>query len=166
MMLHTRPLAASGSSVDGARTTRQPGWMTARGPVSNEVAFRWGGVCLDCADAEEMARFYGELFGWSITARDERSNRQGGSGWIAMSGPSGGPGVSFQAESWYEPPTWPERPGAPAKMMHFEVGVDDLEAAVARVIAAGGRLAPEQPEGRSDIRVVLDPAGHPFCLCP
>lgn len=133
--------------------------------MSDEVAFRWGGVCLDCADAEEMGRFYGELFGWRVTARDEPESRLGGSGWIAMSRPDGAPSVSFQAETWYEPPTWPERPGRPTKMMHLEIGVDDLDAAVARVVAAGGRLAPQQPEGRTGIRVVLDPAGHPFCLC-
>ena len=81
-----------------------------------------------------------------------------------MSGPDGGPAVSFQAEAWYEAPSWPETPGRPTKMMHFEVGVEDLDLAVAKVIEAGGRFALEQPEGRDDIRVVLDPAGHPFCL--
>ena len=25
---------------------------------------RWTGVCLDCADAEQLARFYGRLLGW------------------------------------------------------------------------------------------------------
>lgn len=128
-------------------------------------AFRWGGVCLDCSDAEVMASFYGELFGWEVTARDTPADRLGGSGWIAMSGPPGGPSVSFQAEEWYVPPTWPEEGGAQTKMMHFEVGVTDLEAAVALVLEAGGRLAAPQPTGREDLRVVLDPAGHPFCLC-
>ena len=47
-------------------------------------------------------------------------------------------------------------------MMHFEIAVTDLGAAVARAIAAGGRLADHQ--GRADLLVVLDPAGHPFCL--
>lgn len=127
--------------------------------------FRWGGVCLDCGDAEAMARFYGELFGWQVDARDTPSDRLGGAGWIAMSGPEGGPSVSFQAEVWYQPPTWPEEPGSQTKMMHFEVGVDDLDDAVARVVRAGGRVAEPQPPDRHDICVVLDPAGHPFCLC-
>jgi hypothetical protein len=39
--------------------------------------------------------------------------------------------------------------------------VDDLDAAVALAIASGGRLAEYQ--GREDLRVMLDPAGHPFC---
>jgi hypothetical protein len=31
------------------------------------------------------------------------------------------------------------------------------------LFAAGARLAEYQ--GREDLRVMLDPAGHPFCLC-
>lgn len=83
-----------------------------------------------------------------------------------MSGPNGGPSVSFQAEEWYEPPTWPEVDGHRAKMMHFEVAVHDLDAAIALVMRAGGSEAPHQPEDRDPrhLRVMLDPAGHPFCL--
>ncbi|HVE93747.1 MAG TPA: VOC family protein, partial [Acidimicrobiales bacterium] len=85
-------------------------------------ALVWAGICLDCRDAEAMARFYGDVFGWEVTARDAPEDRLGGSGWICMSGPPGGPSVSFQAEEWYEPPVWPEAPHAQTKMMHFEVG--------------------------------------------
>ena len=114
-----------------------------------------------------MARFYGALLGWEVTARDRPEDRLGGSGWIAMRDPGGGPSLSFQAEEWYEPPVWPEERGAQSKMMHFEISVTDLEAAVSIVIDAGGRVAHRQPEDResSQLRVMLDPAGHPFCLC-
>jgi catechol 2,3-dioxygenase-like lactoylglutathione lyase family enzyme len=139
------------------------------GPAADPPAgrLRWEGICLDCADAEEMARFYSTVFGWTETLRDDPDNRLGGAGWIAMSGPDGGPSVSFQAETWYEPPTWPETDDAGSKMMHFEVGVDDIDAAVALVVQAGGRVADHQPADRDPrrLRVVLDPAGHPFCLC-
>jgi hypothetical protein len=27
-------------------------------------SFHWGGVCIDCVDAEELADFYGRLLGW------------------------------------------------------------------------------------------------------
>ncbi len=127
---------------------------------------RWGAVCIDCADAEELAAFYSRLLGWEITSRDTPDSRQGGAGWILMRDPAGGVGLSFQAEEWYQPPVWPEEPGAQTKMSHFEIGVDDLEAAVAHAIAAGAREAPLQPQdrGRDELRVMLDPAGHPFCL--
>jgi catechol 2,3-dioxygenase-like lactoylglutathione lyase family enzyme len=129
--------------------------------------FTWAGVCLDCSDAEELARFYAAVFGWEVVARDEPDSRAGGSGWVCMSGPSAGPTVSFQGEQWYRPPVWPEATGSQTKMMHFEVAVDDLDLAVATVIEAGGREASPQPvdRDRRELRVMLDPAGHPFCLC-
>ena len=51
-------------------------------------------------------------------------------------------------------------------MFHFEVQVDDLERAIARARELGGTEAPWQPPDRNHdrIRVMLDPAGHPFCL--
>lgn len=51
-------------------------------------------------------------------------------------------------------------------MMHFEVLVDDLEAAVRLVTEAGGSQAAKQPADRDStrLRVMLDPAGHPFRL--
>jgi catechol 2,3-dioxygenase-like lactoylglutathione lyase family enzyme len=113
-----------------------------------------------------MARFYGALLGWEVTARDTSNTREGGAGWIAMPDPAGGVGLLFQAEEWYQPPVWPEERGDQAKMIHLEIAVDDIEAAVAHAIAAGARPARHQPEDRAQdqLRVMLDPAGHPFCL--
>lgn len=47
-------------------------------------------------------------------------------------------------------------------MMHLDIAVDDVEAAVAWAQEAGAVLAEYQPQ--RDVRVMLDPAGHPFCL--
>ncbi|MHB1923923.1 MAG: VOC family protein [Acidimicrobiales bacterium] len=46
------------------------------------------------------------------------------------------------------------------------VQVDDLEAAVAAALEAGGTEAEWQPPDRDPhrIRIMLDPAGHPLCL--
>jgi predicted enzyme related to lactoylglutathione lyase len=79
---------------------------------------------------------------------------------------SGGARLNIQAENTYEAPVWPDRPGHQAKMMHFEVLVDDLEAAVQRVCELGGSEASVQPadRDRTRLRIMLDPAGHPFCL--
>jgi catechol 2,3-dioxygenase-like lactoylglutathione lyase family enzyme len=120
---------------------------------------RWTTVCIDCGDASALAEFYCRLLGWQVTARD-------GDGWVQARDPNGGIGLNFQSEQWYEPPTWPEQPGRQAKMLHFEILVDDVEAAVATAVAAGATVAPDQPADRdpSKLRVMLDPAGHPFCL--
>lgn len=134
--------------------------------VTSSVEVRLGSICIDCGDAEELAIFYSRLLGWEIGARDTPQSRKGGAGWVALRNPSGGIGLSFQAEEWYEPPVWPEEPGQQTKMLHLDMGADDIDAAVALVISLGGKLAPHQPEDRAgeDLRVMLDPAGHPFCL--
>lgn len=127
--------------------------------MNADQTVRWTGVCIDCADADHLARFYSQLLGWQITAND-------GADWAQLRDPNGGVGINIQAEPWYQPPTWPETASSQHKMMHFEVQVDDLDASVDSVLAAGGSVAVHQPHGRdpAKIRVMLDPAGHPFCL--
>lgn len=116
--------------------------------------FTLAAVVLDCADTDELAAFYGGLLGWPVTERDE--------GWTLMRAPGGGAGLAFQAEPGYVPPVWPEEPGQQQKMLHLDLRVTDLPSAVARAVAAGAREADHQPQ--DDVRVLLDPAGHPFCL--
>lgn len=120
-------------------------------------------VNLDCADAHEMARFYGGLLGWEPTAVEP--------GWVLMRDPGGGTGLSFQQTDVYERPTWPEEPGQQQKMLHLEVRVipqdgQEPQAALAEAtrlaLSVGGTLAERQ--ARDDLRVVLDPSGHPLCL--
>jgi catechol 2,3-dioxygenase-like lactoylglutathione lyase family enzyme len=118
------------------------------------ASFRIQTVCIDCADAHVMAEFYAQLLGWDVTI--SRPN------WVLMQDPAGCTGLSFQAEESYHPPVWPEETGAQDKMLHLDIKVDDLEAAVEHAVAAGARLADHQPQER--VRVMLDPAGHPFCL--
>ncbi len=110
---------------------------------------------MDCRDPAEMADFWGKLLGWEITWRDDD--------FIVLGNPSGGPNLSFQEYKDYRPPVWPEEPGEQWKMIHLDLQVADLETAVAQAIACGARLAKYQ--GKDDLRVMLDPAGHPFCLC-
>lgn len=117
-------------------------------------SFRFETVNIDCSNAQAMAEFYGRLLGWEVTFRDDD--------FILMRDPNGGAGISFQERADYRPPVWPEQPGAQEKMLHLDIRVEDLDAAVAYALAAGGRLAAYQ--GREDLRVILDPAGHPLCL--
>ncbi len=120
---------------------------------------RWSTVTIDCLDAVPVGDFYAQLLGWEITGRD-------GTDWLQLRDPDGGVGINVQGERSYEPPTWPEQPGRQAKMIHFEILVDDLDAAIQRVVRSGGTEAPHQPADRDParLRVMLDPAGHPFCL--
>lgn len=111
-------------------------------------------VNMDCGNAAEMAAFWGRFLGWDITYRD--------GGFVLLRDPAGGTGVSFQERPDYTAPTWPEEEGLQQKMLHLEIQVEDAQAAADFAIACGARLAAFQ--GRADLRVMLDPAGHPFCL--
>ena len=111
-------------------------------------------VVLDTPDVPELARFYERLLGWPVGTEEPD--------WMTVRPPDGGTGLSFQTESAYVRPTWPAGPGDQQMQMHLDIEVDDLEAAGARAIAAGAVLADFQPQ--EDVRVYLDPAGHPFCL--
>ncbi|GAA2035589.1 hypothetical protein GCM10009740_28250 [Terrabacter terrae] len=73
-----------------------------------------------------------------------------------------GHNLSFQTEPNYVRPVWPSEPGEPLMMLHLDLEVDDLEEAVAYAVEVGAQVASFQPQ--EDVRVMLDPAGHPFCL--
>lgn len=109
---------------------------------------------LDCPDASALAHFYADLLGWTV-AKDEP-------GWAAVSPPGGVAYLGFQTSPGHVEPAWPPEPGRQQMQMHLDVEVTDLGAAVEDALAAGARLADHQPQ--DNVRVMLDPAGHPFCL--
>ncbi|MEO8540248.1 MAG: VOC family protein [bacterium] len=124
--------------------------------LSKRPAITLGTINMDCRDSQPMADFYARLLGFEVTWHDPDDD------FILMANPAGGLSISFQPYPDYEPPVWPEQPGEPRKMIHFDMQVENLEEAMAHAIACGARLAEFQ--GREDLRVMLDPAGHPFCL--
>jgi catechol 2,3-dioxygenase-like lactoylglutathione lyase family enzyme len=118
---------------------------------------QWWGVVLDAPNAAELADFYARLLGWRAFKED------GGDSWASVA-PSedAGYNLAFQTEPNYVRPVWPSEPGRPLMMMHLDIEVDDLGDAVAFAQEVGAELASYQPQ--ENVRVMLDPAGHPFCL--
>jgi hypothetical protein len=114
----------------------------------------WWGTVLDAPDAGELARFYARLLDWTI-ATDEST-------WAIVRPPDGITYLGFQTSPTYERPAWPNEPGRQQMMMHLDIEVGDLDAAVADAIEMGATLAEFQPQ--NTVRVMLDPVGHPFCL--
>ncbi|PZS30637.1 MAG: glyoxalase [Pseudonocardiales bacterium] len=111
-------------------------------------------VNISAPDPHALGRFYHQLIGGELKADEP--------GWVVLRPPGGGVGISFQTETHYSRPLWPATPNDQQMMMHLEIGVDDLDSAPALAAAAGATLADYQPQ--DDVRVFLDPAGHPFCL--
>ena len=111
-------------------------------------------VNLNAPDARALAEFYSALLGWPVVDREP--------GWATVRDPAGGIGLSFEEDRAYVPPVWPTRAGAPPQQMHLDIRVDDLAEAGRHAESLGARLAEHQPQ--DDVRVYLDPAGHPFCL--
>jgi catechol 2,3-dioxygenase-like lactoylglutathione lyase family enzyme len=122
--------------------------------VAGGPAMELTATVLDAPDPRELAGFYQRLLGWPL-GTDEPD-------WVTLVPPEGSSGLSFQREPVYERPTWPAVRGRQQMMLHLDIEVDDLEAAGAHAVAAGAVLAELQPQ--DDVRVYLDPVGHPFCL--
>jgi len=115
----------------------------------------WWGTAIESPDPKALAIFYSQLLGWPLVHEEP--------GTAILSAPDGPIYVVFHEASDYKRPVWPPRSGEQRPMMHFDFQVDDLESAVADAVALGATVAQHQPQNH--VRVLFDPAGHPFCLC-
>lgn len=125
------------------------------GPVRGRRRDGWLGVVLGTPDPRGLAAFYEALLGWPVTPGDDDA-------FVTMQVRDLPVNLAFQLETDHVPPVWPAGPGHQQMQLHLDVAVTDLEVASADALALGARLAAHQPQ--DDVRVLLDPAGHPFCL--
>ena len=125
------------------------------------------GPVLDAPDVAELTRFYEQLLGWEIEELEgPRPGHPAGDGWSRLRPADKSTKIEIQWEEHYARPVWPGAAGEPGMQLHLDVWVEDLAAGVEWAVACGATEAESQPEGRdlSRLRVMLDPAGHPFCL--
>ena len=127
--------------------------------MDHPLSIKFYAATLDCKDPYELAKFYAELLHWEIPFHDEEFACVGAPG--LQQGAY--PGITIQCNPDYIPPVWPEAPGAQQQMAHLDFAVSDLEAAIQHALHCGATKASEQ--FTEDWTVMLDPAGHPFCLC-
>ena len=114
----------------------------------------WWGVVLDAPDVDVLARFYSGLRGWPIEKQDATDATLDLGEGVAY--------LSIQYNPDYVRPTWPAPAGGQQMMLHLDFEVTDLDEAVAHALSLGAELPEHQPQ--DNVRVLLDPAGHPFCL--
>lgn len=111
-------------------------------------------VVLDAPDVRALGAFYQRLLGWSTTSEEDD--------WFRLAPDGGGTGLAVQLEPEFVRPVWPSGTTHQQMQLHLDLKVDDLAAAAAHAEACGAVLADFQPQ--DDVRVYLDPVGHPFCL--
>jgi catechol 2,3-dioxygenase-like lactoylglutathione lyase family enzyme len=115
----------------------------------------WLGTVLSTPDPAALATFYAALLGWEVSPGEDPT-------WRTVRIPGTTHYLGFHLDEAYQRPVWPSRPDRQQMQLHLDIGVADLETAVADALALGAALAETQPQ--DDVRVLLDPHGHPFCL--
>src|ERR1700733_12921490 len=88
-------------------------------------SIKLGSVALECPDAGQLAAFYAEITGGTVTSTD--------AGWATVRCPGGD--IDFQTAPGYQPPTWPD----PSSSMQMHL--DFLAAVWARLRPGCWRLA-------------------------
>lgn len=111
------------------------------------------GIAFDCPHANELADFYVMLTGWEKEITGDE--------FAALRTPQGMLLV-FQTVENYVSPVWPWKEGTQQQMAHVDFKIDDLAQAEEHAIKCGATRAAVQYYDTST--VMLDPAGHPFCL--
>lgn len=122
-------------------------------------------VSISTGRPRELAAFYVQLLGVEVTASEgPRDGAPSDAGWAQLRPAEGRLRMTINCE-WdpdFVPPVWPSTAGEQQPQAHLDLRVDDLDEAEAWAVGCGARRHTHQPQ--ADIRVMLDPDGHPFCL--
>ncbi len=109
-------------------------------------------VTLDCSDPAPLADFWATALGGEVayTSDDFVGVELPGGMWLG----------AYRVPD-HAPPVWPDGEGP--KQFHLDVAVEDLDAGERQAVELGAVKADHQPQP-DRWRVLLDPAGHPFCI--
>ena len=111
------------------------------------------GICFDCPNAIVLGEFYYKLTGWDKEIE--------GKEYVALRTPEGILFV-FQTVENYMPPIWPWDNERQQQMAHIDFYVENLIEAESLAIKHGAKKS--ETQYYEDSTVMIDPAGHPFCL--
>ena len=123
---------------------------------------RLGAIVIDSNMADDLSDFYQKLLGW----KKECQLFEGDKWYILKDGDGVATPLVFQEIEEYARPVWPAIKGVQQQMAHldFYVGAACYENEVEHAISCGAVLSEIQLS--DSWRVMLDPAGHPFCIIP
>ena len=115
-------------------------------------------VVLDSDNSEKLSEFYANMLGWERMKPDDE--------WIIVYNKESKyfPLLTFQQIDNYKRPIWPAEEHHQQQMVHLDFHVENVEEAVEHAIMCGAKLSEIQLE--EAWRVMIDPAGHPFCILP
>jgi uncharacterized glyoxalase superfamily protein PhnB len=118
---------------------------------------KFGCVTLDSGNAEEHADFYQRLLGWTIRFTNTDNGK-----FVGIMNDTKDIILLFQETDDYVRPVWPAEEGRQQQMAHLDFFTDDVEKDVRHAIACGAK--PAETQYSDNWRVMIDPAGHPFCI--
>lgn len=124
--------------------------------LGNEIdtELKLGNIMVDCEDEKRLQTFYSELLGWQKCSLYGRPAVKSTNGIVFL----------FIEEADYIRPVWPEKAKEQQKQMHFDFQVPAIAEYVRKAKILGAVCTAEQ-FGGEDFVTMLDPSGHPFCLC-
>lgn len=126
-------------------------WCNESMSLPGRPRFRLAAVSLDAVDPVPEAEFWRDLLGLQIIWQTDD--------FVALRGAA--VLITVQRVADHRVPQWPS--GEVPKQLHLEVAVLDLDDGEHAAVALGATLASAQPSP-DRWRVLIDPAGHPFCL--
>lgn len=153
-MAHTTTVPRPRLTVDSCDTVVMRGRANFEPGLPRDRRHDYWGIVIEAPDARALARFYAQLLGWEVASESADG--------AALLPPDGVGYLGIQQADDYVPPVWPTRAGEQQMMLHLDFEVTDLPTAVAHAIELGAVEAEFQPQ--DNVRVMLDLAGHPFCL--
>ncbi|NNG40965.1 VOC family protein [Flexivirga sp. ID2601S] len=124
-------------------------------------------TALDATDCRALAEFYREFLGLHYRPGDEvPATGDDDADWLVLLDADGGRVFAIQQVPHLNRPTWPSH--VVPKQMHHDFRVptrEELERQRARAEALGATLRFDRSDEPDEpLYVLVDPAGHPFCL--
>ena len=122
---------------------------------------RLGAIVIDSDNSDELSEFYRKMLGWAKEVQFFEDEK-----WIIVkSVENEATPLVFQEVADYARPQWPFVDGQ-QQMLHldFYVKAEDFDAEIERAVSCGAVLSETQLS--ESWNVLLDPAGHPFCIIP